>query len=1621
MGIPIKRQMEFNKSNLFKSASIFLATVLIGSNINLVAMATSSNSSQIKNTAFENKHFFVKGDEESEDENEENQIELFIGQTYQLPTGCTCNIEPSGFLDYDEERNTLTAKKAGKTQATIDESPFVIIIRYKIELTEDKVETNLSTNHQMQFEKTDNEYLNLFVWESADESIATVDNNGLIMPRGKGTTKITVSLFKGTEYESVKTIPITVQEDEYFYFLKDTSDIEFKGVKTLNYNTDIDEELISFSTEDTEVIGINGKIVTSIAPGEATVKAIYKEGTEEEKVIGTCKVKTIGSIELNDSKINTEKNPIYKDETCYMIYANYNDRLSFSAKITPDNFSEEEYRRYVTWESSDTNSATVDEMGNISIVGFNDAVIKVTLFKDTVSEVSKEIELSVNFEAEVTPSFESLQIGDEIQVSVYTSSDYLNNSEYTWMSTNPEIATVDDEGNVKAISEGYAIIYPSSELFTKARNSLSYTDEEGNIVEEDLPPISMMIEVEGTTIKSNSFSMYKGKTKDLSDNEILDRAIASFEQNNNVTVSKEKSNSEDPVSSDPASSEPDVSSTPVVQELSITTHPENVTTNSGKTASFSVTAIGEDPIEYQWYYRKTGDSSWSKWSGMTSQILSFVVDNTMDGMGVFCKVTDNTGANLNSRSATLTVNSTDTEVVSGNNETTVFLEWEISNNSIGDVDGQILTAKDYGILEIKPYVTLNSQRVYLADESGASLKFTVTVQSKFIFEENKNIKVGETEKISCKGIDIETIVSPENATWSSSDETVATVDSEGNVTAVGSGSCFIYFTSKELDRANKAINGDNAENQIYTCIIFADYDFTIDEETTQDIELFQHKKINYTLDPYSIHDRIEWTSSNEKVIEVDNEGNVYSVGLGTATVTIKLLDSTYKIKFNVSYDSSTPNASETKKIEIDKTDKIDLTQYIPEGIEADASTFRWFSTDDNVVTVDAEGNVTAVGIGNAEIVAGVVSGTITANFYSCKYEVYCDLKLKESQEIEVFQSIYAKDIISYISREDLIPTLNWSIEDESIATIDGMGIITANKVGKTKIHAKMADKTYECEISVTGGIEFIDDTINVLCNSTLPVDSLLSNVSSNALRSSLTFESANTDIVEISGDNLISKSIGSTKVIVSSPYLNKNYEVNIIVTYEFSVLDNVNLLVGDSLELTSTMDPVDLEVNWTSSNPDIVSVDEKGKITALNIGSAQITAKVVNGSSYTSNINITLPLSLEVTENVIVKDKIPVKLIVPEGMKVSDFDSVEWVSSDESIATIDQSGMATGISAGTTQISAKVKYKNFEQTYTANLTVGNITLQSISIKSTKDTIDLSSSDRTATLSLELNPSDATGLSDITWKSLNESVGIIDKNGKFIATGTGSTIIQAELNGKTADYVITVTKSIKSVEIKFDYEQITVGNEYQADLIINPEGATDNVEIEWITSDPDIITVDENGLVKAIKKGTAKLTAKIKGFEAEYEITVGGADIVTEPETPDKSETPDVIEKPSVSNSDVSNSDIDKPKAEDKDKDTASEDTTSSDNENQKPVSDSDKESRGNTDEDTSSNDTPSDNTTSKSEKDNTSKDNEKPNTTVNTGESNTMSIIAYVTMILAGVSATIMTFFRRRLKREPQA
>ena len=91
------------------------------------------------------------------------------------------------------------------------------------------------------------------------------------------------------------------------------------------------------------------------------------------------------------------------------------------------------------------------------------------------------------------------------------------------------------------------------------------------------------------------------------------------------------------------------------QPLSVVGNPAAVTVKGGETAQFSVSAQGSGAYAYQWYSRMPGDSAWSAMSGKTQALLSVTAQESMDGMQVYCKVTDATGANANSKSAKLTV------------------------------------------------------------------------------------------------------------------------------------------------------------------------------------------------------------------------------------------------------------------------------------------------------------------------------------------------------------------------------------------------------------------------------------------------------------------------------------------------------------------------------------------------------------------------------------------------------------------------------------------------------------------------------------------------------------------------------------------------------------------------------------------------------------------------------------------------------------------------------------------------------------------------------------------------------------------------------------------------------
>ena len=87
--------------------------------------------------------------------------------------------------------------------------------------------------------------------------------------------------------------------------------------------------------------------------------------------------------------------------------------------------------------------------------------------------------------------------------------------------------------------------------------------------------------------------------------------------------------------------------------LAITQQPKSVTANIGDTVKFSVKASGSG-LRYQWYYKKSGASSWTKWTGHTTASTSGTANESWNGMQVRCTVTDSSGSTVNSKAATVT-------------------------------------------------------------------------------------------------------------------------------------------------------------------------------------------------------------------------------------------------------------------------------------------------------------------------------------------------------------------------------------------------------------------------------------------------------------------------------------------------------------------------------------------------------------------------------------------------------------------------------------------------------------------------------------------------------------------------------------------------------------------------------------------------------------------------------------------------------------------------------------------------------------------------------------------------------------------------------------------------------
>ena len=679
------------------------------------------------------------------------------------------------------------------------------------------------------------------------------------------------------------------------------------------------------------------------------------------------------------------------------------------------------------------------------------------------------------------------------------------------------------------------------------------------------------------------------------------------------------------------------------------------------------------------------------------------------------------------------------------------------------------------------------------------------------------------------------------------------------------------------------------------------------------------EQLTATVVPEGTGSTVAWSSDNEEVATVDQNGLVTAVGKGTANITATAGGQSASCKVTVNAPlQGIQITGEQSTIKKGQTTQLSVI-YEPEDTTDDA-TVTWSSDNEDVATVDQTGLVKAVADGTANIKAKV--GTLEATYAITVQEVKLNsIAIKDATTIhrggtETLEVTYDPENTT----DD--KTVVWESSDPTVANVDGSGTVTAVGIGSAKITAKVGNHTDVCVVTVDAPLESIDvqDALELVKNQTAVINYELV-PSDTTDKAPVTFTSSDPTVATVDENGKVTALKAGTTVITLKGANDVTAEVTVTVTeipIDTVSLDKESAVIekGQTTELTAVVGPEtttdeNKSIKWSSSDPSVVTVSpeqtnsgDKVTVTATDKGgTATITAEAWNGTK--AECVITVPVH---SENVTLPQDVTLNrgrtTVVDVGCNPEENDdtitSVEWRSDAPEVADVYSDGTVEGIKEGTANITAKVTVTtlaNETKEYTAQtqVTVKENHLDAelggkLAFEELKDALLKGQS---IDMYYQLNLEDIMYENEITdgvlieWTSSDEDVAAIEQTGRLTGLKEGSTTITAVVTAKDGEGQVVGTYTVETeVEVKeiplesiaFDkiIKEMVVGSSETLHVIYNPENTTDLRDVEWSSSDEAILSV-ENGKVTALKPGTATITAKVGDKEVSCEVLVKAAE------------------------------------------------------------------------------------------------------------------------------------------------
>lgn len=358
-------------------------------------------------------------------------------------------------------------------------------------------------------------------------------------------------------------------------------------------------------------------------------------------------------------------------------------------------------------------------------------------------------------------------------------------------------------------------------------------------------------------------------------------------------------------------------------------------------------------------------------------------------------------------------------------------------------------------------------------------------------------------------------------------------------------------------------------------------------------------------------------------------------------------------------------------------------------------------------------------------VASVKKGVITANDYGTAvirvkngkrtYRCYVRVRKPYISPTSVKLSVQGTKTLKLLRNKKKV---KWSSSKKSVVSVSKKGKITAKKVGSAYIRAKAGKRTYSRYVKVLAPkINYSKVKLAVGATKQLKMINVYKGAQ-------VSWRSLNPAVATVDGAGKVTAvASGDTPVVATLD--GKDYYTTISVGVMSMSKTNLSTNVGKKVQLK--INNCALQAGWSSSDPNVLTVDQTGRITALQVGTAVVTA-VVNGMNFTCNVTVNAADPDETEEEIdeetletrdgkdastanytderttyvdgIVGQTINVKGKIGNNKK-------HYVTSDKKVAIVSDSGLVMPLKEGDVTITNTASHKSIDISITEPVSVEN--------------------------------------------------------------------------------------------------------------------------------------------------------------------------------------------------------------------------------------------------------------------------------------------------------------------------